>query len=133
MEPPSFPNISQAPSLGSSSDEDAAYNSDTNDFSHAVFKYINDILMEDDLGDKTCMIQDCLALQAAEKSLYDVLGEEHPPSSDHRPPCLAQINESPDENCTPTTSVQSSVIVQSFYSPESAFAVPYAHTENAFF
>ncbi|KAJ6984446.1 hypothetical protein NC653_022651 [Populus alba x Populus x berolinensis] len=25
------------------------------------------------------------------ESLYDVLGEEQPPSSDHRPPCLAQI------------------------------------------
>jgi hypothetical protein len=129
MEPPSFPNILQAPTLGSSSDEDTAYSSDTNDFSHVVFKYINDMLMEDDLGDKTCMLQDCLALQAAEKSLYDVLGEEHPPSSDHRPPCLAQINESADENYTPTTSVQSSVL-QSFYSPESVFVVPYVHTET---
>ncbi|KAJ6984420.1 hypothetical protein NC653_022630 [Populus alba x Populus x berolinensis] len=45
------------------------------------------------------------------------------PSSDHRPPCLgfksmrAQV-----AIATPTSSVQSSVIVQSFYSPEKAFA-----------
>ncbi|CAK7331504.1 unnamed protein product [Dovyalis caffra] len=132
MDPPSFPINPQAPasnpSLRTSSDGDSAYNSETNDFSHAVLKYIHDILMEDDLGDKTCMLQDCLALQAAEKSLYDVLGEEYPPSSDHCPPRLDQINESPDENFTQTTRVQSSVL-QSFYPPKGIFLVPYLHKE----
>ncbi|PIN01335.1 hypothetical protein CDL12_26158 [Handroanthus impetiginosus] len=57
------------------------------DFSDAVLKYINHILMEEDVEDKTCMFQESAALQAAEKSFYEVLGE----------PKLDQSFESPDE------------------------------------
>lgn len=46
-----------------------------------VLKYINQMLMEEDLGGKTCMFQDSLALQAFEKSFYDALSERHPWSS----------------------------------------------------
>ncbi|XP_057514166.1 scarecrow-like protein 30 isoform X2 [Actinidia eriantha] len=52
---------------------------DENDFSDAVFKYINDVLMEDDLEDKAFMIQDS-TLHVAEKSFYDVLNNKYPPS-----------------------------------------------------
>ncbi|XP_010514984.1 PREDICTED: scarecrow-like protein 30 isoform X1 [Camelina sativa] len=47
-----------------------------------VFKYINDMLMEEDLEDQPCMLVDSLALQAAEKSFYEVLQDQSPPTSD---------------------------------------------------
>lgn len=50
------------------------------DFSDEVLKYINQMLMEEDMEDKTCMLQESLELQAAEKSFYDVLGKKYPPS-----------------------------------------------------
>ncbi|XVE59275.1 hypothetical protein DITRI_Ditri05aG0032900 [Diplodiscus trichospermus] len=70
-------------SLGSNSNGDSPYGSENLDFSYAVLKYINDVLMEEDLEDRPCMLQDCLALQAAEESFNDVLAETYPPSSDH--------------------------------------------------
>ncbi|EEF28638.1 Chitin-inducible gibberellin-responsive protein, putative [Ricinus communis] len=76
---------------------DSAYNSETSNFSQAVLKYISDMLMEEDLEDKPCMLQDCLALQAAEKSLYDVLGEKYPPICDQSPSSIDQNNENPDD------------------------------------
>ncbi|KAK9940559.1 hypothetical protein M0R45_017214 [Rubus argutus] len=50
------------------------------DYNNPVLKYISDILLEDDIEDKPCMMQDCLALQAAEKSFYEVLNQKDPPS-----------------------------------------------------
>ena len=49
------------------------------DFSDAVLSYISQILMEEDMEDKTCMLQDSLDLQVAEKSFYEVIGERYPP------------------------------------------------------
>ncbi|GAU17314.1 hypothetical protein TSUD_110310 [Trifolium subterraneum] len=51
-------------------------------YSNNILRYISDILMdeEDDL-EKPCMLQECLRLQAAEKSFYDVLGHNYPNSS----------------------------------------------------
>ncbi|KAL1188031.1 Scarecrow-like protein 30 [Cardamine amara subsp. amara] len=49
---------------------------------HPVFKYINDMLMEEDLGGQSCMLEDSLALQAAEKSFFEVLQDQSPPQSD---------------------------------------------------
>nr|XP_043638228.1 scarecrow-like protein 14 [Erigeron canadensis] len=44
------------------------------DFFHGVFNYLNKMLMEeDDLATKPCMLTNSLALQATEKSFYDVL------------------------------------------------------------
>ncbi|KAK7852446.1 scarecrow-like protein 9 [Quercus suber] len=60
------------------------------DFSDAVLNYINQILMEEEMEDKTCMLQESLELQAAEKSFYDVLGKKYPPSPEHR---LTYINQ----------------------------------------
>ncbi|WCJ20505.1 GRAS family transcription factor [Euphorbia peplus] len=55
---------------------------------NVCLKFISDILMEEDLEGKTCMLQDCLALQAAEKSLYDALGQEYPHSLESCPQSL---------------------------------------------
>ncbi|XP_057491056.1 scarecrow-like protein 30 [Actinidia eriantha] len=54
------------------------------DFSDGVLKFINQMLMEEDMEEKTCMFQESAALQAAERSFYEVLGEKYPPSPDHR-------------------------------------------------
>ncbi|KAK7339662.1 hypothetical protein VNO77_20342 [Canavalia gladiata] len=50
------------------------------EFSDAVLSYISQILMEEDMEDKTCMLQDSLDLQIAEKSFYEVIGEKYPAS-----------------------------------------------------
>ncbi|KAK4764479.1 hypothetical protein SAY87_013917 [Trapa incisa] len=49
--------------------------------SNSILKFKSEILMEEDLDEKPCMLQDCLALQAAEKSFYDVLNQEYDASS----------------------------------------------------
>ncbi|KAJ0718795.1 putative transcription factor GRAS family [Helianthus annuus] len=43
------------------------------DFSNLGLKYINQMLMEEDIDEKNCMFRESAALQAAEKSLYNVL------------------------------------------------------------
>ncbi|KAL1298478.1 hypothetical protein HN51_042831 [Arachis hypogaea] len=60
-------------SPGTSSSEDSA---EYNKYSNPILRYISDILMEeeDDLENKPCMLQQCLKLQAAEKSFSEVLG-----------------------------------------------------------
>ncbi|KAK5810366.1 hypothetical protein PVK06_025678 [Gossypium arboreum] len=60
---------SSSPSSGMSSDSP---------FPNEMLKYINQMLMEEDLEEKTCMLQDCLALQAAERSFYQVLCHNYP-------------------------------------------------------
>ncbi|KAL3717164.1 hypothetical protein ACJRO7_008704 [Eucalyptus globulus] len=50
------------------------------EFSDAVFEYISRILMEEDIEEKTCMLQESLDLLSAEKSFYEVLGKKYPPS-----------------------------------------------------
>lgn len=68
------------------------------DFSDAVLSYISQILMEEDMEGKTCMLQDSLELQAAEKSFYEVIGKEYPPSLVQNPTHTNQYGESPDNN-----------------------------------
>ncbi|KAK9940564.1 hypothetical protein M0R45_017218 [Rubus argutus] len=52
---------------------------------YPTLKYISDILLDEDPEDKNCRLQDCLALQAAEKSFYDVLDPRDPPSPNQPP------------------------------------------------
>lgn len=108
---------------------------DSSDFSNAVLKYISEILMEEDLEEKPCMLQDCLALQAAEKSFYDVLGQKYPPSPNHVLLCLGQNIDSPDDHFTSSSSSSTSSD-HSFStstclvdSPESNLLVPNLHSE----
>ncbi|KAL1806143.1 hypothetical protein ACET3Z_029211 [Daucus carota] len=69
------------------------------DFSDVVLGYINQMLMEEDMEEKTCMFQESAALLAAEKSFYEVLGEKYPPPHEEQPVAYSdQSSESLDEN-----------------------------------
>jgi len=50
------------------------------EFSDAILSYISQILMEEDMEDKTCMLLDSLDLQIAERSFYEAIGEKYPSS-----------------------------------------------------
>ncbi|XP_031254987.1 scarecrow-like protein 30 [Pistacia vera] len=119
------------PSWDSGSDGDSP---DSSDHSTAVLKYISEILMEEDLEGKPCMLQDCLALQAEEKSFYDVLGQKYPPSPNHVLPSLRKYLENPDDKFPRSSSSTDSC--DSYYSstnlidsPESTFLVPNMFSE----
>ncbi|CAM8931642.1 unnamed protein product [Rhodiola kirilowii] len=79
-----------------------AEDSPEEDFSDVVLNYINQMLMEEDMDDKTCMLQDSLDLQAAEKPFYEALGSKYPPS-----PILQQL---PESFCYPNFDAVSSQI-----------------------
>lgn len=51
--------------------------------SDPVLKFLNQILIEENMEEKPSMFHDPLALRATEKSLYDVIGKEYPPSPYH--------------------------------------------------
>ncbi|TYI04139.1 hypothetical protein ES332_A11G393900v1 [Gossypium tomentosum] len=87
------------------------------DFSDSILRYINDILMEEDMEDKSCMLQESLDLQAAEKSFYDVLGKKYPPSPEHNSSSFGDINGDMLQNQTQSLNVSS--ISQSSYSSSS--------------
>ncbi|XP_071734509.1 scarecrow-like protein 14 [Rutidosis leptorrhynchoides] len=55
------------------------------DLSDVVFNYINQMLMEEDIEEKTCILHDSAALEAAEKSFYDALMVNEPPSCSSHP------------------------------------------------
>ncbi|KAJ0262231.1 Scarecrow-like protein 9 [Hirschfeldia incana] len=77
--------------FATSSEEDPA---DEFDFSDAVLGYISQILMEEDMDDKVCMLQESLDLEAAERSLYEAIGKKYPPSPERRsspPPYLDHV------------------------------------------
>ncbi|KAH0673295.1 hypothetical protein KY285_025584 [Solanum tuberosum] len=63
------------------------------DFSDGVLKYINQMLMEEDIEEKTCMFQESAALQAAERSFYEVIGEKYPSSANCEKPSSLSQNE----------------------------------------
>ena len=77
--------IDSSPSMGTSLGGEPSYTTDPS----VLLKYINEMLMEEDLEARPCMLQEILALQAAEKSFYEVLGQEDHPLTD-------QNNECPD-------------------------------------
>ncbi|KAA8543852.1 hypothetical protein F0562_021971 [Nyssa sinensis] len=102
-----------SPSLDGSTESNSP---EEGDFSDAALKYISQMLMEEeDLERKPCMFQDCLALQVAEKSFYDVLGEQYPPSPNpHLPFIVDQNARSPDDDLSRTGSNQSSTETSNF-------------------
>lgn len=106
---PSTSNITSTSSLGVEDD----YSEDL-DFSDAVLRYINQMLMEEDMEEKTYMLQESLDLQAKEKSFYEALGKKYPPSPVQDTTFLNQNGASPDEyffgaqhNMTTTTTTSS--------------------------
>ncbi|KAL0555577.1 hypothetical protein IC582_009527 [Cucumis melo] len=97
---PSPSNIASSSSIRTSSSNDASHEEDyleDCDFSDAVLTFINQILMEEDMEDKTCMLQDSLDLQAAEKSFYEVLGKKYPPSPEVNTSLANQYTDSLNE------------------------------------
>ncbi|KVI12175.1 Transcription factor GRAS [Cynara cardunculus var. scolymus] len=75
-----FPHLNNppVPVVGSIPEDD--YLHEDCDFSDAILGYISKVLMEEDIEDRSCMHQESLDLQAAEKPFYDVLGKKYPPS-----------------------------------------------------
>ncbi|CAK9135631.1 unnamed protein product [Ilex paraguariensis] len=70
------------------------------DLSDVVLKYISEMLMEEDTEERPCLFQESAALQAAEKSFYEVIGEKYPPSPDRQPmPNIDRKTKSPVEKC----------------------------------
>ncbi|XP_058762148.1 scarecrow-like protein 11 [Vicia villosa] len=88
-----------SPSSFTSSNEES---SEGSRYSNNFLRYITDILMdeEDELERQPCMLQECLRLQAAEKSFYDVLGQSYPNSS-------CDDTTDPDGNFGPAASFES--------------------------
>lgn len=71
---------------------------DSPDDGDDVFKFINSILMEENIEEKPSMFPDPLAVQATERSLYNVIGEKYP-SSPIEPPLNFNYNiDSPNDN-----------------------------------
>ncbi|KAL5991895.1 hypothetical protein ACLOJK_012806 [Asimina triloba] len=54
-------------------------------FSDIALKYINQMLSEEDMEEKSYPYPGSLALQAVEKPFYDILGEKYPPSPNQSP------------------------------------------------
>ncbi|XP_059296634.1 scarecrow-like protein 9 [Lycium ferocissimum] len=86
---PTTSNIALTSEIGHVEDD---YNEDI-DFSDTVLSYINQMLMEEDMEDKTHMLHESLELQAKEKSFYEALGKKYPPSPQ-------QNGEIPDDYCS---------------------------------
>ncbi|XP_040362171.1 scarecrow-like protein 34 isoform X3 [Rosa chinensis] len=70
--------------------------SDDIDFSETVFKYVNQMLMEENIEQKPIMFYDPLGLRDTEKSFYDVLGQQYPFSPNQQPLYVDRKVESPD-------------------------------------
>ncbi|KAG6402127.1 hypothetical protein SASPL_139001 [Salvia splendens] len=69
------------------------------DFGDALLKYINHILLEEDLEEEKFMLRESAALQAAEKSFYEVIGEQYHAATDYQYGSnFDKIIENPDKN-----------------------------------
>ncbi|XP_006349504.1 scarecrow-like protein 9 [Solanum tuberosum] len=91
-DPSTTSNIALTSEIGTEDD----YNEDF-DFSDTVLSYINQMLMEEDMEDKTHMLQESLELQAKERSFYEALGKKYPPSPQQNLPITDQNGEIPDD------------------------------------
>ncbi|KAL0336817.1 UNVERIFIED_CONTAM: Scarecrow-like protein 9 [Sesamum calycinum] len=72
------------------------YYRDDCDFSDAVLRYIDQMLMEEDMEDKLHMLQESLDFQAKERSFYEVLGEKYPPAPQPESAPFSPCRESAD-------------------------------------
>jgi hypothetical protein len=109
VSPPTNSDLQGEPSpssgSGSSSEGDSV---ESSEFSNAIIlRFINEVLMDEqeDLEKKPCMLHDCLALQTAEKSFYDVIGEEYPSPL----PCLDRNFDVPNDQYVQSFSTDSSI------------------------
>ncbi|XP_021910422.1 scarecrow-like protein 14 [Carica papaya] len=106
---PLDPNSSKASLLSTVSQEGDSH--EDYDFSDVVLKYISQMLMEEDIEEQNCMFQESsAALQAAEKSLYELIGEEYPPFPNQKSVSkVDQKHESQDERHDLTCNYSSSI------------------------
>ncbi|KAI4385555.1 hypothetical protein MLD38_003568 [Melastoma candidum] len=74
----SDPGTSGGNSLSPVTESSSPLSDDTSDSSEAALKYINQILMEEDIEETPWFFSDLVALQSTEKSLSDALDGEHP-------------------------------------------------------
>ena len=90
-----------------------------NDLCYAVLRYINQVLMEDDLEDKVDLIQDS-TLHAAEKSFYEILDQKYPSSpSEHL--LHEDTRDSSDDSVIYCCSGSSNSYLNDYKSVESSF------------
>ncbi|KAF8019226.1 hypothetical protein BT93_G0033 [Corymbia citriodora subsp. variegata] len=78
------------------------------DLSDPVLKYISQMLMEENMEEQAWEFADQVALQNAEKSLYDALSQQHSELSDQRPSQLDLSHhiESPNSNLSGSSSAR---------------------------
>lgn len=121
---PNSTNSVESPDLGTYPGLDSH-----DDPTEAGLKYISEMLMEEeDLEHRPCMLKDCLALQAAEKSLYDVIGQKYPHTLDNipNPTCSIQEFDSPNGNFTSSNDSSDSVVEPDWFSGVDKFDPPFA-------
>ncbi|XVE79566.1 hypothetical protein DITRI_Ditri14bG0068900 [Diplodiscus trichospermus] len=133
--PPSLPTCRYSPvdSASPSGISSDGHPLDNIPFANEMLKYINEMLMEEDMEEKTCMLQDCLALQTAEKSFYEVLGHEYPHSANNPDDNLTQSRSSGSRNSytsAGTNSVESSDQTSLIDSLERTSLFPDLHGET---
>lgn len=81
------------------------------DFSDAVLQYIAQMLMEEGMEEKTGMFQGSAALQATEKSLYEVIGKRYPASSDQGMVPTTELNHGSPNDTSAVSCISASVSV----------------------
>ncbi|KAF8397467.1 hypothetical protein HHK36_016384 [Tetracentron sinense] len=101
MDLPFLPADPNPSNLAPSSKENFPACSEDCDLSDVVLNYIDQMLMEEDMEEKSCMFQESSALQAAEKSFYEILGEDYPHVLGQPPPYVVSNAEIPDDNFPP--------------------------------
>ncbi|KAG5238237.1 hypothetical protein OIU78_007937 [Salix suchowensis] len=90
------------PLTGLNPEAEASSSSEDSDFTDPLLKYISQMLMEENMKDQPHMFHDHFALSATEKSLYDALGEQYPPSPNSSQSCPR--HDSPNSNISATGS-----------------------------
>ena len=88
---------------------DSTTSPDDNDFSETVFKYMNQILMEENIENKPCMFFDPLGLKDTEKSFYDALAQKNPPLPNQNSGESTGLSSSSGDYGTNSTSSSSTV------------------------
>ncbi|KAI4334539.1 hypothetical protein L6164_019220 [Bauhinia variegata] len=81
---------------------------DESGFSSTVFRYISQMLVEEDIEEEPCTFHDSLSLQAAEKSLYQVIGGEYSCSTSQLELRNHRSVECPDDSLSANSSDYSS-------------------------
>ncbi|KAF8041239.1 hypothetical protein BT93_B3233 [Corymbia citriodora subsp. variegata] len=93
-------------SRGQSPEGDSLFPSGDSDSFDTVLKYISQILMEENMEEQPWVFADQVALQNAEKSFYDALGQQHLEQSDQSPSQLdlSHYIKSPTSNLSGSSS-----------------------------